>query len=249
MLHFLEIQTHNANGAPQNRKPIVFLHSHTMELLPPRSWSHSMQWRQTTGKISQLENPNNKVNRWGLELATYNITFEWISGAHNKAADCSSQLVELPHDRLATIQMLSAINLDRPAFNTRSRTAQHGSTENPTSQPLSDAVMPDVTDTTGTTPKSLTTDRLQALLQMQKTDPFCKCISKWLSNEKAPKHEADLFLHVQGLLYKHVTDLNKKFWALVIPKAWKYTVLVEAHDKHGHQGVTQTYCLIKHQYY
>ena len=23
------------------------------------------------------KNANNKVNRWGLELATYNITFEW----------------------------------------------------------------------------------------------------------------------------------------------------------------------------
>ena len=26
-------------------------------------------------------NANNKANRWGLEPATYNITFEWISGA------------------------------------------------------------------------------------------------------------------------------------------------------------------------
>ena len=25
------------------------------------------------------KNTNNKVNRWGLELTTYNITFEWIS--------------------------------------------------------------------------------------------------------------------------------------------------------------------------
>ena len=42
------------------------------------------------------KNANNKVNRWGLELATCNITFEWISGAHNKAADCLLCLVELP---------------------------------------------------------------------------------------------------------------------------------------------------------
>ena len=35
----------------------------------------------------------------------------------------------------------------------------------------------------------------------------------------------------------------------MIPKAWKYTVLVEAHDKLGHQGATWTYCLIKCQYY
>ena len=36
------------------------------------------------------KNKNTKINRWGLELASYNITFEWISGAKNKAADCLS---------------------------------------------------------------------------------------------------------------------------------------------------------------
>ena len=35
----------------------------------------------------------------------------------------------------------------------------------------------------------------------------------------------------------------------MIPEAWKYTVLVEAHDKLGHQGLTWTYCLIKWHYY
>ena len=34
----------------------------------------------------------------------------------------------------------------------------------------------------------------------------------------------------------------------MIPKTWKYTVLVEAHDKLAHQGATWTYCLIKWQY-
>ena len=103
--------------------------------------------------------------------------------------------------------------------------------------------------TSDPTPKSLTADRLEALLQMQRTDPFCKHISKCLSNGKAPKHEMDLFTHVEGLLYKHITDSGQKFLALVIPKSRKYIVLVEAHDKLGHQGNTCTYCLIKHQYY
>ena len=44
-------------------------------------------------------------------------------------------------------------------------------------------------------------------------------------------------------------DSEQKFLALVILKSWKYTVLVEAHDKLGHQGNTHTYCLIKIQYY
>ena len=44
-------------------------------------------------------------------------------------------------------------------------------------------------------------------------------------------------------------DAGKKFLTLVIPKSWKYTILVEAHDKLGHQGNSHTYCLIKCQYY
>ena len=54
---------------------------------------------------------------------------------------------------------------------------------------------------------------------------------------------------MKELLYKHVTDSNQTLLALIIPKAWKYTVLVEAHDKLGHQGATQVYCLIECQYY
>ena len=56
-------------------------------------------------------------------------------------------------------------------------------------------------------------------------------------------------MHVRGLLYKHITDTGQKFLALVIPKSWRYTVLVEAHDKLDHQGNTHTYFLIKCQYY
>ena len=99
------------------------------------------------------------------------------------------------------------------------------------------------------TPKPLTADRLEALLQMQRTDPFCKHISKCLLNSKAPQHEIDTFTHIKGLLYKHVMDSGKQFLALIIPKLWKDAVLVEAHDKPGHQGNSYTYCLIKRQYY
>ena len=108
---------------------------------------------------------------------------------------------------------------------------------------------PEIASTPDPTPKSLTADRLEALLQMQKTDPFCKWISKHLSNGKAPKHETELFINVRGLLHKHITDSGQKILALVIPKSWKYTVLVESHDKLGHQVNTCTYCLIKQQYY
>ena len=124
---------------------------------------------------------NNKVNRWGLELAAYNITFEWISEAHKKAADCLSHLMELPQDKPVSINMLSVTDTDGPAFNTRSHTNECLSADTSTSQPR---IMPDVLEAKDPTPKSLTADRLQALLQMQKTDPFCKRISKCLTNRK-----------------------------------------------------------------
>ena len=76
------------------------------------------------------------------------MTFKWISGIHNKAADCLSHLVKLPQDRPATINKLSATNLDGPAFNTRSRTTQHSSSEDTT--PQTDAVEPNVIDTPST---------------------------------------------------------------------------------------------------
>ena len=69
-------------------------------------------------------------------------------------------------------------------------------------------------------PKTLTADQLQGLLQMHKTDLFCKRISKHLFNRKALQHETDLFMQVKGLLYKHITDSGQKFLALVIPKSW-----------------------------
>ena len=142
--------------------------------------------------------------------------------------------------------MLTVTHRDGPNFNTRSQTRQDSTSQHNTTQAsTTPEVLPDPTPT----PKTLTRDRLEALLQMQKNDPFCKCISKPLSNWKAPQHETDLFTHMRGLSYKHVMDSEQKFLALVIPKSWKYTVLVEAHNKLGHQGNTHTYCLIKQQYY
>ena len=142
--------------------------------------------------------------------------------------------------------MLTTFSTHRPAFNTGSCT-QHTSS-NTTSTPHPN-ISPQISQEFTTTPKPLTADRLDALLQMQRTDPFCKCISKRLLNGKAPHHEFDTFTHMKGLLYKHVMDAGKQFLTLVIPKSWKYTVLVEAHDKLGHQGNSHMYCLIKRQKY
>ena len=88
-----------------------------------------------------------------------------------------------------------------------------------------------------------------SIKEMQSTDPFCKRIVKRLLNKTAPEHELKTFFIHNGLLYRYASDHSKDFCALVIPKAWRYTILVETHDKMGHQGNNQMYSLIKRQYY
>ena len=61
------------------------------------------------------------------------------------------------------------------------------------------------------------------------------------------QHKTDIFTHIKGLQTGY--RFWPKFLALVISKSWKYTVLVEVHDKLGHQGNSLNYCLIKRKYY
>ena len=114
-----------------NSISFAYLHGYTeeMEHCGERNlWSYYFQGAEhivhkdykPLARFLNGKNTNNKVNRWGLELATYNITFEWILAAQNKAADYLSRLVELPQDKHTTVQMLSATNHNGPTFHTRS---------------------------------------------------------------------------------------------------------------------------------
>ena len=106
------------------------------------------------------KNVNNKVNRQSLELATYNISFEWISVAKNKAVDCLSRLVK----PIATsVNMLTASSTDGPASHTRSCT--HNTSSSTTSTPHPDTA-PQIPQEPTTAPNPLTANHLEALLQM-----------------------------------------------------------------------------------
>ena len=202
------------------------------------------------------KNENMKINRWGLELASYNITFEWISGVKNKAADCLSQLVELPkkHQKNPNGTKPMLINMVK-AVTTRSGMRKTPTIKETEKQPLLETNLNK--DNTPRTEISKDTSsnscednpKDTSIKEMQSTDPFCKRIMKRLLNKTAPKHELNTFFIHNGLLYRYASDYSKDFCALVIPKAWRYTILVETHDKMRHQGNNRTYSLIKRQYY
>ena len=78
-----------------------------------------------------------------------------------------------------------------------------------------------------------------------KNRPFLQTHLQKTTEWQSPTSRVNTFTHIKGLLYKHVMDAGKQFLALVIPKSWKFTILVEAHDKLGYQGNNRTYFLIK----
>ena len=61
--------------------------------------------------------------------------------------------------------ILTVTHTDGPAFNTRSQAQQDSTATNSTTPP---DITPDISSDTSPIPKSLTADRLEALLQMQK---------------------------------------------------------------------------------
>ena len=130
------------------------------------------------------------------------------------------------------------------AVTTRSRSRQP-----PTEKEIEKPQSKETNSDNDTTNNSHDNSKDTSKKEMQLTDPFCRCIIKRLLNKTTPKHELKTFFIHNGLLYQYASDHSKDFCTLAIPKAWRYTILVETHDKMGHQGNNHTYSLIKQQYY
>ena len=179
-----------------------------------KKWNYYLQGADITVRndhkpLAQFlngKNENTKINRWGLELTSYNIKFEWISGVKNKAADCLSRLVELPGKQKnpnGTKPVL--INMVK-AVTTRSRTRNTTLVEGTDDQPPSKMdINTDNTPRTEVSKETMNNDsednsRDTLVKEMQSTDPFCKHVTKRLLNKTAPKHELDTFFIHNGLL-------------------------------------------------
>ena len=132
----------------------------------------------------------------------------------------------------------------------RAVTTRSGTRKPPTNKEIKKLQSRDTNSDNDTTSNNNPNNPKDTLIkEMQSTDPFCKHIMKRLLNKTAPEHELKTFFIHNGLLYRYAWNHSKDFCTLVIPKAWRYTILVETHDKMGHQGNNQTYFLIKRQYY
>ena len=106
--------------------------------------------------------------------------------------------------------MLSVSNTDGPVFNTRSHTQPCLTSDTSTAHP---SITTEVSEVPDTTPKFLTSDRLEALVQMQKTDPSAR---ESLNVYQIGKHlnMKETFLPMSEVYYTNMSQIQVRNFLL-----------------------------------
>ena len=85
------------------------------------------------------------------------------------------------------------------------------------------------------------------LSQLQSQDMFCSHIITQL--EKGNIKDGQMYKFHNKLLKRNVTDSDKIYKTIVLPRALTAQILKMAHDDLGHNGTHRTYMLLKRLYY
>ena len=181
---------------------------------------------------------NSKVNNWAIEISPFRITFEYIKGIKNTLANTMSRLIDIDpqiqqdsepegyefgyytFDTLPTME-ISNIN-----------TAKKTSSENE-EDVLEDIVRLPIPN--------------EMLSNLQLQDTFCSHIITQI--EKGNIKEGQTYKMQNNLLKKYVTDSDKTYETVILPRALVAQILKMAHDDLVHNGTHRTYMLLKRLYY
>ena len=85
------------------------------------------------------------------------------------------------------------------------------------------------------------------LLELQQKDTFCANILTQIEKGKIIKGQ--VYKVQNKLLKRYVTDGDKTYETIVLPRALTAQILKMAHDDLGHNGTHRTYTLVKRLYY
>ena len=181
---------------------------------------------------------NSKVNNWAIEISPFHITFEYIKGIKNMLADTMSRLIEIDpqaqqdsepkgyefgYYAFDSLPIIEVSNID---------TLQDTPSKNENEDEKNLLRLP------------LTDDKLS---QLQAQDMFCSHIITQLKKRNI-KDGPTYKLH-NNVLMRNVTDSDKTYKTIVLPRALTAQILKMAHDDLGHNGTHRTYWLLKRLYY
>ena len=81
------------------------------------------------------------------------------------------------------------------------------------------------------------------LTELQKEDEFCKNILNMLASNKL--HNKNPYYIENGILKRYIDDTKQRFEVIVLPQTLIQPALQLAHEVLGHNGIPQTYALLR----
>ena len=181
---------------------------------------------------------NSKVNNWAIEISPFHITFKYIKGIKNTLADTMSWLINI-NPQIQQDSEPEGYEFGYYTFDTLP-TLEVSSIE--TTQDVSGNDESDPNDNLIELPLDNDT-----LFELQQKDTFCANILAQI--EKGNIIEGQLYIVQNKLLKRYVTNGDKTYETIVLPRALTAQILKMAHDNLGHNGTHRTYMLLKRLYY
>ena len=185
---------------------------------------------------------NSKVNNWAVELETFNITFEHISGVKNTLADTLSRIVKVDPDiqsepeqegyefRYSCFEELPPVEV----FAVEEKVMKDVSL-----RPDKEIGIPEF-ECTLPVPK-------RKLHHLQLKDEMCQKRARQI--HVGTDSSKSYYINKDGILWKLLKDNDEIFQTTVLPKILIDPVLQLAHNSAGHNGFQQVYLSIRRLYY
>ena len=171
-----------------------------------------------------------------MEISPFKITFEYIKGIKNTLADTMSRLIALDPDNQLVDEpegfeyghyVFDDIDPIETQVEINEMTNKKG-VETPVNLPNEEMTLP-IEDS--------------KLIELQKKDKFCKNILNMLANNKL--HNKNLYYIENGILKRYIDDNKQRFEAIILPQTLTEPALQLAHEGLGHNGIPQTYALLR----
>ena len=198
--------------------------------------SDHLPWK----RVLQRNTLNTKVNNWAVEISPFKITFKYIKGINNTLADTMSRLIALDPDN-QLVDEPEGFEYGYYAFNNIdpietqveiNEITNRKEGEAPVNLPKEEVILPIGND---------------KLIELQKEDKFCKNILNMLTSNKL--HNKNPYYIEDGVLKRYIDDNKERFEVVVLPQTFTEPALQLAHEGLGHNGIPQTYALLRRQYY
>ena len=181
---------------------------------------------------------NSKVNTWAIEILPFSHYFRIYQRNKNTLADTMSQLIDIDPQiqqdsepegyefGYYTFDTLPAVEVSNiETTQDMSENIKNSSDENLIELPLDNDI----------------------LFELQQKDAFCVKILTQI--EKGNIIKGQVYKVQNKLLKRYMTDGDKTYETIVLPRALTAQILKMAHDDLRHNGTHRTYMLLKRLYY